>query len=119
MLNKVIIYFFLLFALVSCTAKVKENKLDFNQLKSNILTEENFKNEFYEIEISKNKNEKDIWISSKNKNKEIYDTILKLYNLNYKTTFSDSTFNSWMINKQEIMLYQKSDSLILISILEK
>ena len=78
----------------------------------------NITTKFFEASISQNKkNEIDIWINSKNT--EIYDSILNFYNLKFGSNFSDTVFNSWTTDSLDFVLFQKSDSLILISIFER
>jgi hypothetical protein len=120
-------FFYLLFLLlfVSCKSEQTNSLLNLNKLrpflskkKSTDSKVKNIKTIFFEASISHNKkNETDIWINSKNT--EIYDSILDFYNLKFNSSFSDTIFNSWTTDSLDFVLFQKSDSVILISIFER
>lgn len=63
------------------------------------------------------KNETDIWIHSKKD--EIYNSIREFYNSELNSSFSDTVLNSWTKDSLEFTLFQKSDSVILVSIFER
>ena len=120
MVKNLIFIFLVVFFLASCRNKKEDMSFNLNELNDIFISDEEgtseVKNNFYETKTVLYKNEKDIWINTNHP--EIYDSILTFFNFQFKSAFSDTVLNSWVSNSKEIMLFQKSDSLILITILD-
>ena len=125
MFAKKIIYLFLFLLHISCYKNNNYKGININNLNSflipknsNRLPNQKIKTNYLEATIIRKKtNETDIWIESKNK--KIYKLIRDYYNQELIHNNVDTILNSWTNDSLEFTLFQKSDSMILVSIFEK